>query len=593
MCLIAVIFLIGSLFGAGVARGDVPSAAVGLTRAWIEQNAGADSLAVFDGAGAGVDAAVAHWEVRNPLVHKYYFGHYSGARLYTASQAFFDGLERVPAGFKLETPPFNDEVLNVAVDFTGTLVTRLPEDAVAHSAHGYALLERGDYEASEAIFLEALKRDRKMPEARNGRGLAMMMMKQGAKGISLIQEAFTIDNAYEDAVYTLGIANVLIRTRDIGRWFGEVVKRDPNHYDAWYKLGAFHQAAIELEKDPDLVRASDAYERQIEVNPSHAKAWFQLGSVLLESGRAEDAIPMWDRLMKENPRFRQSHLPLLLKAYQMAGRPDKAEAAAEEYIASLDRETRDLFKDITLIGTPKECAAYEAMDRFDRMSFNRRFWQERDPTPATRANERKVEHYRRVIYAREHFSEGKEPWDRRGEVYIRYGEPAHRSSSENVRFEFRGDVVRVKERLQNSLPLSAQREIVNTLRRLRTAVVGPRQRDEDETGSSVYEASDFESIEYEGANPTRGFDPSGGLVRDRQDVTVRGHPPVSRRQQPSVGILDLSERGGRYRSRLSGPERGGTDGLSDPAAGPWPWERHCVAAAESGKCRRLGHEAAE
>lgn len=74
-------------------------------------------------------------------------------------------------------------------------------------------------------------------------------------------------------------------------------------------------------------------------------------------------------------------------------------------------------------------------------------------------------------------------------------------------------------------------------------MVGPRQRDEDETGSSVYETSDFESIEYEGANPTRGFDPSGGLVRDRQDVTVRGYPlfPVDNNRPweywiyPSVG----------------------------------------------------------
>ena len=128
-----------------------------------------------------------------------------------------------------------------------------------------------------------------------------------------------------------------------------------------------------------------------------------------------------------------------------------------------DDETRHHFKNLSLIATPEEQREYEALDRFDRLVFARKFWQKRDPTPATPENERRIEHYRRVIYAIQNYSESKEPWDRRGEVYIRYGEPRHKSRSDNVRFEYTGDVVRTKERLLQGLPISARREILELI----------------------------------------------------------------------------------------------------------------------------------
>ncbi len=53
----------------------------------------------------------------------------------------------------------------------------------------------------------------------------------------------------------------------------------------------------------------------------------------------------------------------------------------------------------------------------------REFWESRDPEPLTALNERLLEHYRRVSFAREFFAFGKDPWDDRGKVYVRFGEP--------------------------------------------------------------------------------------------------------------------------------------------------------------------------
>lgn len=85
-------------------------------------------------------------------------------------------------------------------------------------------------------------------------------------------------------------------------------------------------------------------------------------------------------------------------------------------------------------------------DEYDKTEWLRKYWKSKDPTPTTDKNEIKDEFERRIKYARSHFSEFWEyydfgflqdqhmrfdwfhaPWDARGELYIKYGEPDFRS----------------------------------------------------------------------------------------------------------------------------------------------------------------------
>jgi GWxTD domain-containing protein len=77
--------------------------------------------------------------------------------------------------------------------------------------------------------------------------------------------------------------------------------------------------------------------------------------------------------------------------------------------------------------TDEEQDRYLEMSSEARRAWMHREWARRDPTPTTPENERKLEHYRRIAFAREHFTIEKEPgWDRRGELLIRYGVPDRR-----------------------------------------------------------------------------------------------------------------------------------------------------------------------
>ncbi len=64
----------------------------------------------------------------------------------------------------------------------------------------------------------------------------------------------------------------------------------------------------------------------------------------------------------------------------------------------------------------------------ERESWMEGFWIDRDPTPATAENERRIEHEKRVALARKLFGMKKPPgWDRRGEALIRWGMPTDRT----------------------------------------------------------------------------------------------------------------------------------------------------------------------
>ena len=82
-----------------------------------------------------------------------------------------------------------------------------------------------------------------------------------------------------------------------------------------------------------------------------------------------------------------------------------------------------LNEDVVWIITDEERAAFKQLcNDEERDNFIEAFWQRRDPTPDTEENEYKVEHYRRIAYANEHFPAGIPGWKTdRGRIYIMYG----------------------------------------------------------------------------------------------------------------------------------------------------------------------------
>jgi GWxTD domain-containing protein len=96
---------------------------------------------------------------------------------------------------------------------------------------------------------------------------------------------------------------------------------------------------------------------------------------------------------------------------------------------------------------PKELQDFIRQDSSGRMEWLKRYWSFKDPTPTTARNEWKEEFDSRVDFALANFHSvfGERPWDDRGDVYIKLGEPFERElsadSSWKVKMERRKGLV--------------------------------------------------------------------------------------------------------------------------------------------------------
>ncbi|MDA0747197.1 MAG: GWxTD domain-containing protein [bacterium] len=312
---------------------------------------------------------------------------------------------------------------------------------------GYVYLERGDLELAEDAFMNARRRDRKYAPAHNGLGLVYLQKEKGLQwAIQYFRDAISADRTYAEAYYNMAEAFRRIEDTKELVAYERLAKANPRHPDVWFQIGRiFKLGSAGVYRDHK--KAEEAYLRQLEVNPEHDQARVQLGEVLKEMGKTDEAVDMLVPLANApGPNQRQAMLELA-EVYQKRREFDKAELMFDLYLEGLEAEEQAAFYDLRLVASGNDLERFQGTPTEGWKAASDAFWAGRDPAPATAANERKLEHYRRVAYSMEHFGEHQNPWDMRGDVYVRYGKPNHVSSSYNIRFEMDQKVVAVKERL--------------------------------------------------------------------------------------------------------------------------------------------------
>ena len=94
----------------------------------------------------------------------------------------------------------------------------------------------------------------------------------------------------------------------------------------------------------------------------------------------------------------------------------------------LDPEDSDWFNRVRYIITKQESKIFLELPDSEREQFKEEFWERRDPDPATKINEFKVEYYERMERADEIFISEGIPGYRtdRGRIYILFGPPMNR-----------------------------------------------------------------------------------------------------------------------------------------------------------------------
>ncbi len=203
----------------------------------------------------------------------------------------------------------------------------------------------------------------------------------------------------------------------------------------------------------DYGKSVDAYVRSLSVDPTREPAVVQaVVRAFIRTGVFED-LPSVALDSLEVTADEALLLPVVAQACASREALDLAMQYYGRGFSRMPPEERRLYQDVSLIASREELLAYRetADDAAVRREYLVRFWSVRDPDLMTSVNERKLEHYRRVWYSRTAFSEMANPWDRRGEVYIRYGEPEYRSTSGRVAPPMPVSVERIKERVAHDI----------------------------------------------------------------------------------------------------------------------------------------------
>ena len=307
---------------------------------------------------------------------------------------------------------------------------------------GHVHLWRGDIDGAEKAFKKALSKRKKHAPAFNGLGLVYRERKNELRrAIRYFRDAMRADKTYAEAQYNLAQTFQRYGSSETLDAYKEVLQIDPNHPDARFQIGMIYEA------DGDYEEAEPFFRQQIDVKPDHYGAQLHLGIALKVLGRTDEAVQAVEKVVTTpNPYQRRAVLELA-EVYQKRRDYDRSADLFDAYISALDAHEQAPYYDLSLVAAGRDLTRFRAAPPGEQRGLAQAFWGMRDPAPITEANERLLEHYRRVAYAREHFGAYRFPWDDRGEAYIRYGDPNHVSRSGDIRLERHPRILAVKEAL--------------------------------------------------------------------------------------------------------------------------------------------------
>ncbi len=333
-----------------------------------------------------------------------------------------------------------------AVPVLRVVTLMAPKSARGHCLLGYAYLKSKNPDAALRSFERAVRLDHRLAEAYNGLGQVFERRpKARYDAIRYYTKALQYNRDYLEARYNIARLRRRLKEHDARYDIEKVLDIDPTYAPAYLLLGEWYEVHEE-----DFERAALLYARYMTLKPEDPKGRQRLAAVYLRSRNYERIVDLLTDYVRQHP-DETGVMAVLAQACVGLGRLEWADRYFREYLQAATAEEQALYRDPVLLMSSEERSAYDMADGQARVELVKRFWTAHDPDLTTAINERLLEHYRRVWYALGAYSSGKQPWDRRGEVYIRFGEPDYRSTSDMKNYNQSLKVQRVRERIARQM----------------------------------------------------------------------------------------------------------------------------------------------
>ena len=328
------------------------------------------------------------------------------------------------------------------------IVSRL-NAAVPETDHPAALLVRignlyvrlQEADSANVAFNAAVNHDSTLAGAFLGLGEVQLELRNRPRSALVpLQRAVDLDSTYAEAHFMMARAYLRSRkTTAARRAADKSIQVDPKFTAPYLFLAKLYQ------RENNNRAAHTFYKQYLEQRPNDQTAAYEFAVELLKQKELDRAREIAERLGGLRG------LPIVAQAMMADRDYEGAMAAFSQYIDGLVPKEQALFEDISLVGLPREVRAFRTTTPETREAFLRNFWLRKDPFKSSAGAMRRAEHYRRVWYARTFFGRKKFPYDRRGQIYIRYGEPDFRSNWRELNAQMPLNVQRVQERMAHQL----------------------------------------------------------------------------------------------------------------------------------------------
>ncbi|UCE05355.1 MAG: GWxTD domain-containing protein [bacterium] len=210
--------------------------------------------------------------------------------------------------------------------------------------------------------------------------------------------------------------------------FNQALALNPDYKPARYFLA---RSYLEREDPNSLEKARNEFTRLIHENPDYRDVIYQLGYTYQKMGNYSQALQTFNRIKYRILDYAKANIRLAEVYYELGDFRSSTESYFEGIEGLEDEEMLDyLFEEQKNILSPFELNQFESAPYSLKKNLFKKFWKQRDPDPSTPENERLMEHFRRVRFARKNFHFTAPPYyDDRGNIYIKYGPPDDRYNS--------------------------------------------------------------------------------------------------------------------------------------------------------------------
>jgi protein O-GlcNAc transferase len=218
-------------------------------------------------------------------------------------------------------------------------VRLLPKSAEAHNALGEAYSTFGDPKAARPEFERAVELDPRHAQAQVNLADVMLQQGDGQAAAPHLEQAIRLFGNKPDAAYPHYLwAKVYSDERDAAKAASELeqaVALRPDFAEAWSDLGDARKSLS------DRDGALSAFRRAVALSPEDPVAQYRLGSQLLETGAAHEAVEYLDAAVRLDAK-NQSALNALQRALRQDGQPERAEAVKTKLVELLrERDQAD------------------------------------------------------------------------------------------------------------------------------------------------------------------------------------------------------------------------------------------------------------